>query len=267
VAAPKAARTTTPSFNPAAIPVLGFKQRSIKVGRRMQHLYVTELDGEGAAAFEIAEKDVVSHRKAGRIVAYVNGSLRALSFDLGYVSKAAKAMYGDDADKAMSFYVTYVGEPMANTVEPDKFEHVHGADHRIYEGCDDQDDFDKVDAHMEREYSRTLKSNAASAKALVEVEPLFVEGVPGRTVEQAILHFAVAAHEHDKQSKAFHADAIHRCNVYKAKHGLSKVDLNDPRVKAFTAPVWDRHIEHRDFAKKARSLMTVATESYSNAIA
>jgi hypothetical protein len=266
VAAPKAARTTTPSFNPAAMPVLGFKQRSIKVGRRMQHLYVTELDGEGAAAFEIAEKDVVSHRKAGRIVAYVNGSLRALSFDLEYVSKAAKAMYGDDADKAMSFYVTYVGEPMANTVEPDKFEHVHGADHRLYEGCDDQEDFDKVDAHMAHEYARILKQNAKDAKTAMRTVALYTQGV-NRTPEQEIVHFAWAAHGHEKCADEMKKMAIHYSNVYKAHLGLSKIDHSDPRYKAFTAPVWNLYLAERDLAREARLIMNQAAAKLASKVA
>ncbi|WP_211706250.1 hypothetical protein [Paraburkholderia aspalathi] len=249
------------------MPVMGYKIESFNIGRRRFRSLFTEVGGV-AAALEIGEKDVAMHRKAGRHVAYVSFDLCVVTTDLSMVrTHLSKKFDGDELEKAMVFYGSKVGYPLLHGVHADEFDHERGKPYDLYAGCDEEGDFDKVDSHMEREYARILKANASFAKNPAEVDTLYAERANGSTTEQAILHFAVAAHEHDKQSTAFRADAIHRCNVWKAKHGLSKVDLNDPRIRAFTAPVWERHIDHREYAKSARALLKKATEAYTLQVA
>ena len=76
------------------------------------------------------------------------------------------------------------------------------------------------------------------------------------------MHFAWTAQEHQKRADAAYKEAIRRSNIFKAKQGLQKVDHQHPAYQAFTAPVFDLYIAHREHAKRARSLMRQVTETY-----
>jgi len=259
----KAKRAPAFLFDPAKVTVMGYKIESFNIGRRRFHRTFTEIDGVGAAAVAISEKDVALYRKAGHQIAYVASELCIVTTDLSFVKKlTSNGFESDELAKMMAFYGAYVGKPLLHAVHEEEFKHVSGTPYDLYAGCDDAADFDKIDATVVREYTQILRSNAGAAKSPQEVPPLFIENAECRTTEEAIVHFAWTAQEHQKRADAAYKEAIRRSNIFKAKQGLEKVDHYHPAYRAFTAPVFDLYIEHREHAKRARSLMRQVTETY-----
>ncbi|MFL9987638.1 hypothetical protein [Paraburkholderia sediminicola] len=271
--AAKATKTATAKkaaakvFDPALVPVMGYKLESFNIGRRRFHRVFTEIDGVAAAAIEIGEKDVAAHRKAGRQVAYVAHDLCVVTTDLSLVKKRLSEEFEDgQLAKVTQFYTATVGYPLLHGVHADEYENVSGTPYGLYGDCMDEEDFAIVDVEMAAKYERILAANAHYAlNPLGEPGGLFDEHVPGRTLEAAILNFVVAAHEHDKYAKEWHDLAIEFSKVWKAKHGLSKVDHACPRYRAFTRAPWMQHKYHRGLAALARSYLSSVTERYAQA--
>ncbi|MFX1716727.1 hypothetical protein [Paraburkholderia sp. A1RO-5L] len=261
----KAKRAKPGVFDPAAIPVMGFVHGAFKVsGNTLHHRWFTSIDGVGYAAIPIGENEVAGARKAGHLIAYVAADLCVVTTDMAMIQKEELAREGEAGiAKAMAFHAKYVGQSLQ--VYPESFAHEKGFAYGAYEDCYDATDCDKVDAAMVREYGAILKANALFAKAPAEVKAQFVEFDPGRTREQSVLHFAAAVFVHDAMAQAARDESIRRSNVYKVKHGLSKIDHTDPRYRAFTAPTWDTYVMHKRHASYARSLLKRATGAWMEA--
>ena len=251
-------------FDPALVPMMGYKLESFNIGRRRFHRAFTEIGGVAAAVFEIGEKDVAAHRTAGRQVAYVADDLCVVTTDLSLVKRHLSDEFeGDNLATAMVFYGATVGHPLLHGVHADEYENVSGTPYGLYDGCDGEDDLAKVDASMAAMYDRILAVNAEQAKnPMGEPEQLFVEHIPGRSLTDAILNLVVGAHEHEKYSREWRDLAIEFSKVWKAKHGLSKVDHACPRYRAFTRAPWMQHKYHRGLAALARSYLSGVTERY-----
>ena len=251
-------------FDPALIPVMAYELQSFKTfGNRKQHKRIVDLDGVGAAALLTNEKDAPGLLAEGKTLAYVGEDLCVATTDMALIESLAKETFGPElAPTAMAFYREHIGQPI--DVDAPEFENVSGTPHGIYSECHESEDFDKVDVEMAAKYDRILRLNADEAKKpMGEPKQLFAEDVPGRTVEASIVHFAWAAHEHDKYAKAYHDLAIQYSKVWKAKRGLAKVDHACPRYRAFTRAPWMQYKHHRGLAALARSFLNRVTESYS----
>lgn len=261
VASPESRERATP-FDPVSVPVKGYKLEPMKIGRRTRYRTITELDGVGAAAVSISEKDVASWRKKGHQIAYVCFDLCIVTTDLAFVKKLASDRFdADELPKVMAFYAEYVGKPIE--VDPVKFENQGGAPYGVYDACYDDGDFSRVDAAMVKEYGKILKRNAVAAKSKIESNPLYVTITPRRTVEASVLHYAWAEHEHEKAMKEAHATAIYYSTVFKARHGLARIDHAHPAYRAFTSVPWNEYLAQRDHMKEARRLLREAAEVYS----
>lgn len=271
----KATRATAAVFDPATVPVLSCYSEPYHVpgSRRTRwNAYFSDVDGVRHAAILIGEDEVSRYIKKGCNIVYACG-LNALTTDLSLIEaslRAQKVEMGNwyptaaELPYAMACYAQHVGklrEPSTSSAAPE-FKHEHGMPHDYYVGCEDQVDADKLHAGTEKEYARILKLNAKAAKSPTEIEPLFVESSIGRTPEQSVLHFAVAALEHEARAQAARDESIRRSNVYKAKHCLSRLDHGDPRYQAFTWPTWGAYLSQRDYAKQARALLNRATQAY-----
>lgn len=264
IKATKAKKAPAKPFDPASIPVMAYHVQSFKTfGNSKQRKRIVDFDGIGAAALMTNEKDAPGLLKDGEKLAYIGEDLCVVTADLSVIERVAASNYEPELiPKAMAFYREHVGRPI--DLDSPVFENVRGEPYGIYRDCIDGEDFDKVDAEMAARYDRILAMNAAEAKKpMGEPKQLFVEDVPGRTIEASIVHFAWAAHEHDKYAKEWHDLAIQYSNVWKAKHGLAKVDHACPCYRAFTRAPWMQHRHHRGLAGLARSFLSRVTGQYS----
>ncbi|MGF6994629.1 hypothetical protein [Paraburkholderia sp. GAS32] len=264
----RAKKAALPLFDPASIPVMHYELHSFKtVGRSKLYKRIVEIGGLGigAAALLTNEKDAPRLLAEGKTLAYAGEDLCVVTTDMALIESVAKeTIPAEFMPNAMAFYRDHVGRPFL--AEEREYENVSGTPYGLYRDCMDEEDFAIVNVEMAAKYERILAANAHYALSpLGEPGGLFDEHVPGRTLEAAILNFVVAAHEHDKYAKEWHDVAIEFSKVWKAKHGLSKVDHACPRYRAFTRAPWMQHKYHRGLAALARSYLSGVTERYAQA--
>jgi hypothetical protein len=265
-AAPK--KAALPVFNPASIPVLHYELQSFKtVGRSKLHKRIAAIDvrndvGLGAAAILTNEKDAPRLIAEGKMLAYVGQDLCIVTTDMALIEHAVKEeMPAEFVANAMAFYREHIGEPIL--ADQQEYGNVRGTPYGIYRDCIDQEDFDAVDADMTASYEHMLFANAQFAKKpMGEPTQLFDDIVPGFPLAATILNLVVGAHEHDRYAKEWHELAIKFSNVWKMKHGLSKVDHACPKYRAFTRNVWMQHKYHRGLAALARAYLSSVAEKY-----